>query len=38
VSVADFLDVNLERLKMPRKSTWFSPKARAGLIVADLTG
>ncbi|MEP6696493.1 MAG: DUF1015 family protein [Pseudonocardiales bacterium] len=36
VSVQDFLAVNLERLKMPRKSTWFSPKARAGLILAEL--
>ncbi|PZS25382.1 MAG: DUF1015 domain-containing protein [Pseudonocardiales bacterium] len=38
VSVQDFLAVNLERLKMPRKSTWFSPKARAGLILAELPG
>ncbi len=38
VSVEDFMTVNLERLKMPRKSTWFSPKARAGLILAELPG
>ncbi len=36
VSVADFVAVNLERLKMPRKSTWFTPKARAGLVLAEL--
>ena len=29
--------VNLDRATMPRKSTWFTPKARAGLVVADLT-
>lgn len=38
VSVSDFLAVNLERLKMPRKSTWFTPKARAGLVLVELTG
>lgn len=36
VTVADFLDVNLRRGKMPRKSTWFTPKARTGLVVAQL--
>jgi uncharacterized protein (DUF1015 family) len=36
VTVADFVAVNLARLKMPRKSTWFTPKARAGLLLADL--
>ncbi len=36
VTVEDFVAVNLARLKMPRKSTWFTPKARAGLVVADL--
>jgi len=36
VSVADFVAVNLARLKMPRKSTWFTPKARAGLVLAEL--
>jgi uncharacterized protein (DUF1015 family) len=36
VSVADFVTVNLARLKLPRKSTWFTPKARAGLVVAEL--
>lgn len=34
VAVDDFVAVNLERLKLPRKSTWFVPKARAGLIAA----
>jgi uncharacterized protein (DUF1015 family) len=37
VTVADFVAVNLARQKLPRKSTWFTPKARAGLVVADLT-
>ncbi|NJC73730.1 DUF1015 domain-containing protein [Planosporangium thailandense] len=37
VTVDDFVAVNLARLKMPRKSTWFTPKARAGLVVADIT-
>jgi uncharacterized protein (DUF1015 family) len=36
VSVAEFVEVNLSRQKMPRKSTWFTPKARAGLVLADL--
>jgi uncharacterized protein (DUF1015 family) len=36
VTVPDFIDVNLQRLKMPRKSTWFVPKARAGLAIAEL--
>ncbi|MBO0868810.1 MAG: DUF1015 family protein [Micromonosporaceae bacterium] len=36
VSVADFIAVNLARHKLPRKSTWFMPKARAGLVVAEL--
>lgn len=36
VTVADFVEVNLDRLKMPRKSTWFTPKARAGLVLAEL--
>ncbi|MBN1170761.1 MAG: DUF1015 family protein [Micromonosporaceae bacterium] len=37
VTVADFVSVNLARRKMPRKSTWFTPKARAGLVIADLS-
>ena len=37
VTVDDFVAVNLARRKMPRKSTWFTPKARAGLVLADLT-
>jgi uncharacterized protein (DUF1015 family) len=38
VTVDDFISVNLERLKMPRKSTWFTPKARTGLVLVDLAG
>lgn len=38
VSVDDFVAVNLARQKMPRKSTWFTPKARAGLVLAELAG
>jgi len=34
VGVDEFVAVNLARDKMPRKSTWFTPKARAGLVVA----
>jgi uncharacterized protein (DUF1015 family) len=36
VAVEDFVAVNLARMKLPRKSTWFTPKARAGLVVAEL--
>jgi uncharacterized protein (DUF1015 family) len=36
VTVDDFVAVNVARQKMPRKSTWFTPKARAGLVVADI--
>ncbi|MBX7265598.1 DUF1015 family protein [Micromonospora sp. Llam7] len=36
VTVDDFIAVNLAREKMPRKSTWFTPKARGGLVVAAL--
>jgi uncharacterized protein (DUF1015 family) len=36
VTVDEFVQVNLDRAKMPRKSTWFTPKARAGLVLADL--
>ena len=38
VTVDDFVAVNLARLKLPRKSTWFTPKARAGLVAAELPG
>lgn len=38
VRVDDFVAVNLDRERMPRKSTWFTPKARAGLVVAQLDG
>jgi len=37
VTVDEFVQVNLARAKMPRKSTWFTPKARAGLVVASVT-
>jgi uncharacterized protein (DUF1015 family) len=36
VTVDDFVSVNLARQKLPRKSTWFTPKARAGLVAAAL--
>jgi uncharacterized protein (DUF1015 family) len=36
VSVDDFVTVNLQRHKLPRKSTWFTPKARGGLVLAQL--
>lgn len=36
VTVDDFVAVNLARRKMPRKSTWFTPKARAGLVAVEL--
>jgi uncharacterized protein (DUF1015 family) len=36
VTVAEFVAVNLARQRMPRKSTWFTPKARAGLVLAEL--
>jgi uncharacterized protein (DUF1015 family) len=36
VTVDQFVTVNLARLKLPRKSTWFTPKARGGLVIADL--
>jgi uncharacterized protein (DUF1015 family) len=35
VTVDDFIAVNLARQKLPRKSTWFTPKARAGLVLAE---
>ncbi|MEV1289709.1 DUF1015 family protein [Micromonospora sp. NPDC049679] len=37
VTVDDFVAVNLARQKMPRKSTWFTPKARGGLVLAQLS-
>nr|WP_221381129.1 DUF1015 family protein [Actinoplanes polyasparticus] len=36
VTVDDFVRVNLERQKLPRKSTWFTPKARGGLVLSQL--
>ena len=38
VQVADFIEVNRKRRKMPRKSTWFMPKTLAGLLVGELPG
>jgi uncharacterized protein (DUF1015 family) len=36
VTTAEFVGVNAARLQMPRKSTWFTPKARSGLVLAEL--
>src|SRR6266545_3626397 len=36
VTVDDFVAVNLARQKLPRKSTWFPPNARGGLVLAEL--
>ena len=36
VTVDEFVAVNLARRKMPRKSTWFTPKARAGLVLTEI--
>ena len=36
VTVEDFVTVNLRREKLPRKSTWFTPKARGGIVLAQL--
>jgi uncharacterized protein (DUF1015 family) len=36
VTTDEFVAVNAARLRMPRKSTWFLPKARAGLFVGEL--
>lgn len=36
VTTDEFVAVNAARLRMPRKSTWFLPKARAGLFLAEL--
>ena len=36
VTVDDFVAVNLARQKLPRKSTWFTPKARGGLVLAQI--
>src|SRR5919198_5688428 len=35
-AMGGFVAVNERRLKMPRKSTWFTPKLRAGLVVVEL--
>ena len=36
VTMAEFTAINAARQYMPRKSTWFMPKARAGLVIADI--
>src|SRR5436305_2807979 len=36
VTTEVFVEVNRRRLKMPRKSTWFTPKLRAGLGAVEL--
>lgn len=36
VTTDEFVAVNAARLRMPHKSTWFLPKARAGLFLAEL--
>jgi uncharacterized protein (DUF1015 family) len=33
VSMDEFIAVNQQRIRMPRKSTWFSPKVRSGVVV-----
>jgi uncharacterized protein (DUF1015 family) len=35
VTMRDFVAVNERRMRMPRKSTWFTPKLRAGLVVVE---
>lgn len=34
VTIEEFTAINAARQQMPRKSTWFMPKTRAGLIIA----
>ncbi|MFL6163883.1 MAG: DUF1015 family protein [Jatrophihabitantaceae bacterium] len=36
VTMAEFTAINAARQYMPRKSTWFMPKARAGLVIAGI--
>jgi uncharacterized protein (DUF1015 family) len=36
VTMAEFTAINAAREYMPRKSTWFMPKARAGLVLAGI--
>ena len=38
VPFADVLTVHQQGRRMPRKSTYFTPKPRSGLLLADLTG
>ena len=38
VPFADVLAVHKQGRRMPRKSTYFTPKPRSGLLLADLTG
>jgi hypothetical protein len=37
VPFADVLAVHEQGRRMPRKSTYFTPKPRSGLLLADLT-
>jgi uncharacterized protein (DUF1015 family) len=37
VTMAEFTAINAAREYMPRKSTWFMPKARAGLVLAEIS-
>jgi uncharacterized protein (DUF1015 family) len=36
VTMDEFTAINAAREYMPRKSTWFMPKARAGLVIASI--
>lgn len=38
VPFADVLAVHKQGRRMPRKSTYFTPKPRSGLLLAELTG
>ncbi len=38
VRMADFMEVNRQRKKMPRKSTWFTPKVLTGLVIVESAG
>lgn len=38
VPFADVIAVHAQGRRMPRKSTYFTPKPRSGLLLADLTG
>lgn len=38
VPVSDVVEMHRQRRRMPRKSTYFTPKPRSGLVLADLGG